>query len=164
LLLKLPHECLESPSSKTYMKPKDFVTGSTDEIQQTIVEVKKKYLVGDPVRLAWDDWIRTWCPPNDDAANYVKFLKDNHLSYHMPLRSFLLSDARCNPSWVTELANTSELEPEFNWPDVLAAAMPSVVTRFDKHPPDPRLLVLSVSDLQSKMNNINEVTIIHMNI
>ena len=155
MLLKLPHECLVFLSTKNYMKPKDFVPGSIDEIQQTIVEVKKKYLVGDPVRLARDDWIRTWCPPDDDAANYVKFLRDNHISNHMPLRSFLLSAARCSPSWVTELANTSKLEPEFTLPEVLAAAMPSVVTRFDKNLPDPRLLAWSVSDLQSTMNNIN---------
>ena len=82
----------------------------------------------------------------------------------MPLHSFLLSDALCSPSWVTKLANTTELEPEFTWPEVLAAAMPSVVARFGNIPPDPRLLALSVSDMQSKINNINEVRINHISI
>lgn len=37
--------------------------------------------------------------------------------------------------------------------------MPSVMTRFDKNFPDPRLLALGVSDLQSKINIINEATV-----
>jgi len=47
--------------------------------------------------------------------------------------------------------DSEEIDPGFQvqWPALLAAAMPSLVTEFDRHPPQPRLFAVEHVQQQS---------------
>lgn len=52
--------------------------------------------------------------------------------------------------WIKPVLNSldSVEQPGFEWPALIAACMPSVATRFEAHPPEPRLFAMQHAELQ----------------
>ena len=90
-------------------------------------------------------------PPNDLNVNeYIEWgANQQHGSmihfYRIPLKHFLPATFTFNSSWLCrrELPKkTNIVDDQFQWPEVLAAAMPSVASRFNPHPPESRLFAV----------------------
>ena len=96
------------------------------------------FAVGSPARAEWVEWLTNIFPRTDDVFEY---LRQNH-EMKRPLESFF--DRRVVISWaagtstVYEHTVVNELEPsDWEYPNMnTAVVQPSVVTRFNPHPPE----------------------------
>jgi hypothetical protein len=144
LLRKLPI-IFRSSQEMEAIEPHDFDMDGVRNIKTCLSEVKRKFVGVNENELSW--WIK-W--ENDhvrvltSAVEYVKYLKDNGQIYHTPLAGYLFGQDKPVVSvWRSKLSlATSDINPEFQWPEVLAAATQSVQTEFNPHPPEPRVVII----------------------
>ncbi|KAJ1391087.1 hypothetical protein B484DRAFT_408835, partial [Ochromonadaceae sp. CCMP2298] len=124
------------------LPPDEFATDAKKEIDKCLAAIKGFFMgEGEQARLAsWRAWERKWAPRGETATEYLLQLQDSRLPYLIPLKSFLLNRKAQNQDfhWDVKIGQAAEIDPGFQWPEILAAAMPSVVTRFNLNPPPPR--------------------------
>ena len=102
------------------------------------------------IRNEWNKWFSTICPISNSASEYVEYLKNQRIVWHIPLKNMLLDGDLfiVNPDWLYKhpLQSRPTTMPLFQWPPILAAAMHSVHTDMNLHPQQVRLY--SPQDLQ----------------
>jgi hypothetical protein len=138
LLETLPHIRVCDSSS---IPPMPLVAMSAECIKATLKEVSETYHLKKHVVSWWNAWAAKYAPESDDACEYVTKLRLNGIPYRIPIceifnEDFINKDLVWEHDVITDLYFV--IDSTFQWPTSLAAAMPSVVTRFDKNPPLPR--------------------------
>lgn len=135
LLRRMPHVAAGT------LPPCPFPSTALDAISATLKEIREKYSIIDhaDIRNSWDAWAAAWAPTSNCSVEYVARIKRQQLPYHIPLKRILLCDrTTLCANWSTTLAPAS-IDTSFQWPEVFALAMNSVVSEFNTHAPDPRL-------------------------
>jgi hypothetical protein len=140
--------------------PREFDEKGTDNIVECLREIRKKF-VGESERDAlnwWNEWDKEHVATITSSKDYVAHLARNSKVYHTPLAEYLFG--LVNPlhsAWRSKLSvDSTDINPGFQWPDILAAAMPSVESESNPHPPDPRSIIVNHSVLNDILWEINE--------
>jgi hypothetical protein len=131
-----------------YIPPKPFPDDASKSIFATLKEVRTRFPFNcnEEISAEWKNWAAKFSPKNNDAEQYVNDLKAKGVGYHSPLNMII-----CDPvqslvrNWT--LREPSRIDPTFEYPDNLKAAMNSVVNEFNLDPPLPRLSTLNNSQL-----------------
>jgi len=106
-----------------------------------------------------------YLPATNCAHDYVQQLRQKGVGYHIPLKAILL-DRRVVlnfPAWRDKPLQSFPISNQnmFEWPEVLSAAMHSVRTSMNLHPPASRLYVPRdeqlVMDINTFMDNVGPV-------
>jgi phosphoheptose isomerase len=140
ILKEIPNVYTESGGAliEGQIPPTKLVSGSVQDIQKCVQKVRQVFSADEKVIENWNGWDAIYAPKSEDANEYVKLMKGNRKSYHSPLKSFLVNLATQNNAIAeNSLASINNL---FQFPELSAKAMPSVITAFDSNPPPPRLL------------------------
>ena len=146
LLQSVPH------SDENTLTPFEFPEFSVATLRKTLQAVNDAYnpINEAAVQREWNMWFSEYCPTSDNAVQYVAFLRANRKPWHIPLKQFLLDRTVViqSPDWLYR--HPLETKPvkasNFQWPEVLAAAMHSVHTEMNQHPQQRRLY--STADTQ----------------
>ena len=90
-------------------------------------------------------------------------LKHNGINYHIPLKRYIATHIQTltldsSVSWGNMLKSSSIINTNFKWPEVMVAAMNSVVTEFNRHPPQPRLYSVTDDELLNDITSFKEKT------
>lgn len=133
-----PRTTLELEHTGHMFNPKKFEDGCGAIFEKCLNRVKQKYLSDSPVIESWVNWTDNYCPMNLTAEEYIAMKGWPNV----PLEASFYSDFEVElPVWSLAAAEMIFEDPEFAFPPALAAAMPSVITRFNTHPPEPRIYV-----------------------
>lgn len=163
ILTGMPNtECLPG-SRRPWLPPKPFEEGSKQEIAETIVAVRCHFTRDSSKhqqRQLWEDWIRDFAPGNFSATEYVSN-GNRPQNYRIPLRSYLPSSIVCAPTWGMILPRFINDSAGFEWPLALAACMPSVCSRFNPHPPNPRLYASSDQTVLQHLERFRNATTLY---
>jgi hypothetical protein len=150
LLRGIPH------SESLYIPPQEFPDDARENILKCLNCVNSTFSNAFAIKKEWNDWAQKYCPPTNDANNYVDHLRSNGVGYHIPLKMLLLDSKlviqfpkwRDKPLLSFPVSNLNM----FEWPEVLSAAMHSVKTSMNPHPPDSRVYVPRDQDLIMQLN------------
>ena len=136
-------------------KPLELIEGSSEILKKTIKEIRKEYH-GTSVLEEWISWYKNLAPENDNVQNYLVKLKITGRERRSSIGQFMIplnllnnpSKIVNNSSWT--LSNGFQvINPDFEYPAVLQAAMNSVVSEFNTRPHQPRLTAETDRDLLS---------------
>jgi len=156
LLKTLP----EGIRNSKLIPPREFDEKGTDNIIECLKEIRKKF-VGESERNAlnwWNEWEKEHVAIMTSSKDYVAHLAQNFKAYHTPLAEYLFGVAvPLNSAWRSKLSvDSSDINPGFQWPDILAAATQSVESESNPHPPDPRAIIVNQSELNDVLWEVNE--------
>jgi hypothetical protein len=153
LLRNIPH------FADFVLEPCAFPENVHVEIQQTIKEIHTTYDVYDDriIRETWQKWNDKWAPKTSNAVDYIAQMKSFGHPFHIPLKYILLNKntTMILNEWAEKDA-VSNINPEFKWPEVIAAAMDSVVSEFNPHPMHPRLYTTTDNQLTDDIDVFRE--------
>ena len=94
------------------------------------------------IRSSWDNWYNCIAPlVDEDVYQYERRMSRNLNAIHIPLREMIFKKTSVNNStnWVIDHLMNEKLDPTFEWPEPLQAAMNSVASRYNPNPRMPRL-------------------------
>ena len=146
LLKSIPH------SPMGILPPFEFAEDSVQMLRKSLQAIHRDYhpINDAAIRNEWNKWFSTICPISNCASEYVEYLKNQRIVWHIPLKNMLLDGDLfiVNPDWLYKhpLQSRPTTMPLFQWPPILAAAMHSVHTDMNLHPQQVRLY--SPQDLQ----------------
>jgi len=136
--------------SSNVVNPKPFSEGTAEKTLSTLEEVWKR-LFGSDIAEEWKLWGRTFAPRSDSAEDYLRNLRSVGEPFHVPLRELIfVAENVISRNWVLN-NNFSEIDPSFVYPEIIKAAMNSVVSRWN---PDPQLPRLSTSTDTELVQNL----------
>lgn len=137
-------------------KPLELIEGSSEVLKKTFKEIQKEY-VGTQVLKDWEDWFNAFAPDNDDVNHYLRKLNTSKKPFLIPLNSMLSQSSMSveNNHWKPS-NGLQIINPDFEYPAVLQAAMNSVVTEFTTRPHLPRLTAETDRDLQSEIEKFED--------
>jgi hypothetical protein len=133
------------------IKPQVFPNDAKSVIEDCIKCVNDKF-VGDDSKCQaledWNMWKNTVAPIFLTVEEYLTHLSVNNIlgQYHQPLAAYVCIAGKYNKG-IMETAINAAVDSNFEWPEILAAAMPSVQTNFQRHPPLPRLYVSTAANI-----------------
>jgi hypothetical protein len=157
LLRSLP-DCAEP-----FLKPQPFPEGCAGAISLTINAVHKYFdIVNDKsVREEWKAWSILWRPMSDSADDYVRRLQQRRQVYHQPLKAMLYDPTKeiITHHWDFVAPLAANINPDFQWPPILAAAMNSVQSEFNTNLARPRLLTYTDPELLQCIADFKIVTV-----
>lgn len=158
LLSSMPHV-----EAGHLVPPAAFSALSAAKCNTILNEVREAFKYQPDVLASWNRWYDLHAPHSDNVDDYIRRLHTRQSAFSVPLRIKLLNAKYVNnfiSHWSKSCLedNNAEIDPGFVWPSLLAAAMPSVVSQFDIHPPEPRLFVVQHGELQQLLNRYNETT------
>ena len=112
----------------------------------------------------WDKWSKIYRPISDDIDEYLFQLQFNQVPYHIPLKVYIATDQQTltlnsTVSWGRKLRENPIIDTNFTLPEVMVAAMNSVVTEFNRNPPGPRLYSVTDESLLADVNYFHLNTI-----
>jgi hypothetical protein len=125
--------------------PQSYNQQTRVDMQQTLAEVLRKFnTVGDDaVRMKWKDWMNQYCPKKTDvdAEAYITQIAGTDSAYKIPLDNIILrKQPRIKLRKISEEATTfTDSNAMKYYSENYYNASPSVVTRYTRHPPPPRL-------------------------
>jgi hypothetical protein len=157
LLRKLP-PVVESLKS---ISPQEFDVDGVKAIHECLSEIRKKF-VGEVEMKAviwWDKWAEDNTAALTSATAYKQHLERNGgKNFHNPLAKYLFGLEVPNLTvWNSKLSeNTSNINPDFQWPAIIAAATASVTTDFNPHPAEPRQIFIEHTALNNVLQVVNE--------
>ena len=129
---------------------------------ECLTEIKEKFRHKPLIINAWNEWYERYAPHSDSVQDYIIPLQKKQLPFQVPLQAYMRNKCFINTClyWDKPYIDTynEEIDPGFQWPALLAAAMPSVVTQFDRHPPQPRLFAVEHVQLQSLLAQYHNAT------
>lgn len=136
-----------------------FKENCADSCLKTLKEVQSYFETDAKVLDMWNTWYDRYAPKSDIVGEYVDAIQrctTAQARYHrlFPLKSLhLFKPNNVNVSidhWKISIYDCRDSieEPGFQWPAILAACMASVATRFNPHPPEPRLFAVAHAQLQ----------------
>jgi len=127
------------------LAPVEFPETAKTNITTTLREVFKHFCVHNhaDIRQSWERWAATWALETNSANDYyIAQLRRKGEAYHVPLKNILLKADMVviDRNWNTfSMDVTADIDPTFQWPDCIVAAMNSVRTEHNPNPHDPRL-------------------------
>jgi hypothetical protein len=139
------------------LPPCPFPDNIVETIQETLREVRERWDLHDNklIRDAWSDWWTRFAPQTSSADQYLLDQAAKGRRYHQPLdkiiydRNVLIR----SPDWEFSIkTDISGIDETYEFPEVFALAMNSVVTDFNRHPPDPRTFAVSLVALTLSIN------------
>jgi hypothetical protein len=154
LLRKLP-AIFTTQQEIESIPPVEFCEKGVKRIRDCMLEIRRKFIGVNEAELAWwIDWEKKHVPVLTSAVDYVRQLKGS--GYHTPLAGYLFGKLKpVNAVWRSKLtADSSDINKDFQWPEILAAATQSVRTDFNRHAPEPRVITVNQNDL---IDTIKEV-------
>jgi hypothetical protein len=157
LLRKLP-PVVESIKLIT---PQAFDEDGIKSVNSCLSEVRRKF-VGEVEKDAlnwWNEWAQKHASAFVSAEYYVKYQLDKFkIPLNNPLAGYLFGkEVPLMTSWNSKLSDvTSDINPGFQWPDIIAAATPSVTTDFNHHPPEPRAIFVEHTVLNDVLSVVNQ--------
>jgi hypothetical protein len=157
LLRKIP----PAVESITSIQPQAFDDDGIKSINSCLSEIRRKF-VGEVEKEAldwWNEWAQQHVSAFVSAEHYVKHQLDvNKLHFKNPLAGYLFGkEVPMATSWNSKLSEvTSNINPGFQWPDIIAAATSSVTTDFNHHPPEPRAIFFDQTELNGVLKIVNE--------
>jgi len=151
----VPLQCLFSPFR---LSPDCWTT-----IRALLQQIRTAYTdLNCPVRLEWEVWESNFIPStNLDASAYANWggYRETAL-FRRPLQRFLKADFIFKSNWNTKLPDKSDnVDSSLDWPELLAAAMPSVKTVFNPHPPESRLFAVIDQRLKNDLQRFKAITL-----
>lgn len=159
LLRGIPH------AEAKYIPPQEFPDNAREGILACLDCVNSTFSNSPEIIREWNNWAHLYCPATDNAHDYVQQLRQNGVGYHIPLKALLLDSAQILhfPAWREKPMQAFPVDNTnmFEWPEVLSAAMHSVRTSMNLHPPVSRLHVPRdeqlVMELNTFMTNVGPV-------
>jgi hypothetical protein len=126
-----------------------------------MIEVRKTYDVynDETIRKSWDVWYDFWAPKNGDSFSYIHSMEQKGIPYHIPLKLILLNKNNYInfPDWENNFnVPNNDINPDFVWPEVIAAAMNSVQSDFNLNLPNPRIYSTTDTDLTDVIHRFKE--------
>ena len=109
-------------------------------------EIRKNF-VGESERneLNWlNEWYKEYVATMTSSKDYVAHLVRNFKVYNTPLAEYLFGVVIPVYSvWRSKLSvDSTNINPRFQWTDILVAAMQSIESEYNPHPPNPLLLII----------------------
>ena len=140
-----------------------FADDGYDKVMNCMTTVRKRFKTNSHVVEEWESWFRRYGPPPSNLVeDYVAKVASQNQTISLPLRRQLFSPTytHTNFCWRKGLLTDigEEIDPGFKWPALLAAAMPSVASRFNPNPPLPRLFAFDHPDLQNLLVRYTSAT------
>lgn len=104
------------------------------------------------------EWWRTWKHEHMPAGTAEEYVK-NH-AYNIPFRAlFYDSQEFLRPCWSPSISSDYvNIDPQFEWPDIISAALNSVKTRFNREAHHPRLFVVTNAAVQASVEGFRTMT------
>ena len=122
------------------MEPMILKEGSSADILEVRDFVREKYVAGvsdhnDRVRSIWTEWYDDYAPESDDVDAYVQKLRTRRKPFCNPLSVMIFNPEMfvTNVQWAPALGD-SIVNPGFEYPEILQAAMNSVMHEMVSHP------------------------------
>lgn len=156
------HLLRDMPHYDGTLPPVEFPEDCMQTMRGTLDEISKTYEASNhrEVREVWNKWERLYFPRSPDATAYIQQLRLQGLEYKIPLKAILLNKyiSIVEPQWRNKppLEETPTAGCLFEWPEVLAAAMHSVVTDMNRNPQPVRVYAASDADLIIDRNQFSE--------
>lgn len=121
-------------------------------LKKTLRCIRKKYNRNYKyeIRLWWENWFKIYCPPIEICPyRFIDQLRTKQAMKPIPLQNILLNQNTFveNKEWTITSSLHDKFNPEFEWPEVLQAAMNSVQTSYNRIPGEPRLQAQNDRDL-----------------
>jgi len=113
------------------------------------------------IRESWDIWYKDTAPQVGEEVNdYVGRMRANGsvvIKSLLPLETIIFSKNIINKetNWKIDHLLNEKLDPTFEWPDSLQAAMNSVTSRFNPNPKMPRLDGVNDCQLHTFVQDFN---------
>jgi hypothetical protein len=158
LLRGLPHV-----TKVTYTPfPVDII----ESINKTLVEVRSRWDLFDDkaIRDAWNEWTEKYSPTVTDSNEYVRLQKAKGVHVNNPLSDMMFDSNFVvhAPEWANTMSSGQLLiDPSFQWPEVFAMATNSVITDFNRHPPEPRMYAIVSEDAMIRLGYFKSLTDIY---
>ncbi len=166
ILRKVPH----FPADREFPSAL-FAEDAVEGISQTLAEIRRRFSPSNhfEIRKAWEDWVDLYCPQSNDASQYVQLMAERNLPiYRFPLKGILTNKDKVVVRVDGEIQSQNsgsvfrsvlESNPStIVWPEILAAAMNSVASENNPHPPRPRLTMHSHQALIIHINEFKATT------
>lgn len=120
-------------------KPKEFYKGSYEVFQEAIKNVCTVFKHDKTVVQAWNKWNELFLPQCDNAEEYLRKYPER---YKQPLLNLIKEAKHIDISQLRlqKTFNHEKSENTFIWPEATVLPMPSVGSKFNKNPPDPRFV------------------------
>lgn len=140
LLRKIPELSISS------LPPCPFPDSIKADVEKTLRAVRSRWQPGNPeserIRNEWELWALKYAPLINSSEEYLVKMQANSIPYHIPLKEAILDsnfEVR-QTSWAHDMPyHTARIDPHFVWPELLAAALPSVATSHNSNPPHSRV-------------------------
>ena len=149
---------MATPQEIAAIPPAPFCEKGVEQINQCLLEVKRKFIVGEYEKELswWIDWEKQHVPVLTSAVDYVQKLKQSNLAYRLPLAGYLFGKLTpVDAVWRSKLStNSSDINQNFQWPEVLATATQSVSTDFHRNVPEPRAIMVNQNELIDTLREI----------
>lgn len=113
------------------------------------------------IRESWDNWYLNTAPREDEDVNqYVERMREAGsivIESILPMKTIIFSKKTINTeaNWKIDHLLNEKLDPTFEWPESLQAAMNSVTSRFNPNPKMPRLDGVRDIQLHTFMQDFN---------
>ena len=160
LLKKIPF------STSGTITPCALVENSVESIDACLKEVRDRWFgnnntESETIIESWSRWSQLYRPLSNSVEEYLLQLKRNGINYHIPLKRYIATHIQTltldsTVSWGNILKPNSVINTNFKWPEVMVASMNSVVTEFNRHPPQPRLYSITDNELLNDLNLFKE--------
>lgn len=153
----IPNDYVTQFCSRIF-EPVAFEPNSNAEMNETLCMVWKKWPVGDPIRNIWKHWVIYQSPVDHTAEQFVA-----KYGLHVPLEYCFHSNFYVQePGWIFSNNMQSETavhaSTEFQWPNILAACLPSVETSRNRNPPPPRIYIPTNTELVALRKRFDDIT------
>lgn len=139
------------------IKPAPIPDGILPAMRACMTEVRARFdvIADNEVRRWWDEWFRMYCPRTESAVEYMTQLKASEWPYRVPMANHVFN-GDCfviTSTWSRSIGSFSVYDPEFEWPEVLAAATNSVMSsHFNPNPPPPRVYVSTDENMRAQLS------------
>ena len=139
--------------------PFPFKVGYDEDFKKCMNEVRKTWKSLEPTRKQWEEWWSTECPRNETAQDYVT----RKGCFDIPLPSFKAKNVTNTASlWTHSLQSTMPVQPPpreaFPWPELKAAAMPSVKSKWTGDYVPPARVWASKADNDALKERLEDIT------
>jgi hypothetical protein len=144
-------------------KPMPIKSEAASDFSQTIFKIRQKFHFNTDdhsARVSWEQWYEKHASQiGESTTEYLTRIRANLNPMKIPFKieledsNFFVTNKCWSPSNGNSLVN-----PDFEWPEVIQAAMNSVSCEHNHHPHNPRLTVHRDEELLLNINAFEDAT------
>jgi hypothetical protein len=143
------------------ISPQEFDEDGVKSITDCLSEMRRKFVSESELKALawWNNWAEKHVSAFASANIYVRHQQEVHRKhFDNPLWAYLFGKEKpMTTVWNSKLSEvTSNINPGFQWPEIIAAATSSVTTDFNRHPPEPRAIFVEHTLLNDVLTVVNE--------